>query len=400
MSQAQYGSVKFQLAIDFFRGKLNLSTKEWDDIWGGMHTRAFVVAGAQQSDLLTDLRKSVDAAIADGTSLGEFKKQFAAIVAKHGWDHKGNADWRAQIIYDTNMRQSYNTGRWQQLQQFPYWQYKHGHPSVPRQDHLQWNDLILPATSPWWKTHFPQNGWGCTCSVRGLSAEQIKRRGLVVSQEPGTETYEWTNPKTGEVLDVPKGIDPGFDYSPGEAAFGKQLSDNAMAQWQHLKADAWEQLTPGTWQTAGRPAQLAINAAPAALGKRVTSVAQLTENLSTVLGAPEVVWQQGPMPVYLNAASLAQHLKDDLGRAPYIAWLPDLLSKPDEVWASFERHKGTQKIELRVRMMKVYKDKKGKALLLVTQVNKGLLEAWTMMPSDVNYINKQRRGILIGASTP
>ncbi|QUN06439.1 head morphogenesis protein [Shewanella yunxiaonensis] len=400
MPETQYGSVQFQLAIDFFRGKLNLPTAAWDDIWGGMHSRAFVVAGAQKADLLTDLRQSVDAAIADGMSLGEFKKQFKDIVAKHGWDHKGNADWRSQIIYDTNMRQSYNTGRWQQLQQFEYWQYKHGHPSVPRQDHLSWNDLILPATSPWWKTHFPQNGWGCTCSVRGLTAEQIKRRGLVVSQEPGTETYEWSNQKTGEVLDIPKGIDPGFDYSPGEVAFGKQLNDQAMAQWQHLKADAWEQLTPGNWKTAGLAAALPVNAIPTALGSHVTSVQQLTNNITHLFGAAEVVLEDGPLPVYINAASLAAHMKDDLGRAPYITWLIDLLKNPDETWATFERHKGTGKIELRVRMMKVYKDKKGKALLLVTQVNKGLLEAWTMMPSDVNYINKQRRGILIGASTP
>lgn len=34
---------------------------------------------------------------------------------------------------------------------------------------------------------------------------------------PTDETYEWTNPRTGEIEDVPRGIDPGWNYSPGES---------------------------------------------------------------------------------------------------------------------------------------------------------------------------------------
>lgn len=398
---AQYGGVQFQQAIDFFRQKLNMPTKSWDDLWGAMHTRAFVVAGAQRADLLTDLRQSVDAAISQGISLNTFKKQFKDIVAKHGWEHRGNADWRAQIIYDTNMRQSYNAGRWEQLQQFPYWQYKHGHSATPRQEHLRWHDLVLPANSPWWTTHFPQNGWGCTCSVRGITEGQLKRQGLSVSPEPPDERYEWVNPKTGEALTVPKGIDPGFDYSVGLNHYGQQLSDKAMAQWRAIKNDAWEQLTPGTWQTAKLAERLPVMPAPAALAPHVENMAQLTDNITKIIGASEVVWQQGPLPVYVNAATLAKHIIDDKGRAPYVAWLPDLLTRPSEVWASFERHKGTGKVALRIRMLKVYQDKKGRALLLVTQVNKGLIEAWTLIPiSGMGYVNNQRRGMLIRASTP
>ncbi|QSX32615.1 head morphogenesis protein [Shewanella avicenniae] len=396
MPQAQYGSVQFSQAIDFFRGKLNLPTAAWDDLWGAMHSRAFVVAGAQQADLLTDLRKSVDAAISDGMSLGEFKKQFKDLVAKHGWDHKGDADWRAQIIYDTNMRQSYNTGRWQQLQQFEYWQYKHGHPKVPREDHLLWHNLVLPRNHVWWQTHFPQNGWGCTCSVRGLTEGQLRRLNLKVSQAPDGSTYEWTNPKTGELLDVPKGIDPGFDYSPGEAALGQQLSDAAMQQWDAIKQDAWQQLTPGSWKTAALPERLPVRPSAIALAERVTDAAALQQQIINTLGGAETVFQSGALSVYANAASLAKQL--DVAQSVYVPLLPTLFNQPDEVWASFERHQGTGRVELRWRLLRMVDN--GGGQLLLAQVVKGVIESLQVIPAtQLNNINKQRYGLLFNAAS-
>ena len=42
---------------------------------------------------------------------------------------------------------------------------------------------------------------------------------------------EWTD-RDGVVHEVPNGIDPGWDYNIGEAAYGRQLSAEAMAAWQ------------------------------------------------------------------------------------------------------------------------------------------------------------------------
>ena len=67
----------FQDQLDFFRSKLNLPTERWDDIMRAAHDRAFIVAGAAKADLLQDLRRSVDDAIAKGISIGEFRRQFA-----------------------------------------------------------------------------------------------------------------------------------------------------------------------------------------------------------------------------------------------------------------------------------------------------------------------------------
>ena len=74
---------QFEEQIAFFRRKLNLPSETWRDIQKSAHDRAFMVAGAMKADLLADLRKSVEQAV-QGSSIGEFRKQFADIVAKHG----------------------------------------------------------------------------------------------------------------------------------------------------------------------------------------------------------------------------------------------------------------------------------------------------------------------------
>ncbi len=214
MPTVKYGSLPFSEAISYFRNKQNIPTERWADLWQQGHNSGFTVAGAMADDLLNDFRRTVDIAIAEGKSIGWFKRNFKSLVAKHGWDHTGKANWRAKIIYNTNMRQSYNAGRWQQLQQFDYWQYFHGDSITPRPLHLSWHGLLLSKDHPWWLTHFPQNGWGCKCKVRGVSQKQLERKGLTPGRAPNDGSFDWTDKVTGEVHKVPKGIDPGFDYAP------------------------------------------------------------------------------------------------------------------------------------------------------------------------------------------
>ena len=57
---AEYGSLKFTQAIEFFRNKVDVPTERWADLWRDQHNLAFTVAGATKQDLLTDMRKLVD----------------------------------------------------------------------------------------------------------------------------------------------------------------------------------------------------------------------------------------------------------------------------------------------------------------------------------------------------
>jgi len=75
--------------------------------------------------------------------------------------------------------------------------------------------------------------------------------------------------------------------------------------------------------------------------------------------------------------------------------LPELLADPFEIWQAFERHKGTGKVELRHRIIKRVATSKKEGLLLVAQVVRGRLEAWTFVPDKPGYIQNQRVGALL-----
>jgi len=407
---AEVGSLPFKEQIAYFRDKVNLPTESWTDIWEGMHSRAFVIAGATKEDILTDFRTSIDKAIAEGMTLADFRKDFDAIVEKHGWSYNGGRNWRSRVIYDTNLRQSYNAGRELQMSdpelrnRRPYGLYRHGNSDKPRPEHLAWDGLVLPLDDPWWETHTPSNGWGCTCRklmVSDADVERLKKNdpnfktkypASDLESEMKTVGARGPNPRIEKVY---KGIDPGFAYNPGTAAWGKQLSEEAMKGWQDAKAAAWEPLTPGDYATYNRPATIPAAAMPANVDLKlvpvVISVAQLQKVIENAIGGTEKVFvTPAKTAINVNAATLAGHI--DINRARYIPLLKDLLEDPYEQWLAFDRHKGTGMVVLRTRIIKLYKDAR---LFMVANAQHGQLESWTFVPAKASGLNKQRRGKLL-----
>jgi uncharacterized protein with gpF-like domain len=220
---AQYLSLPFSEAIRFLREKLSLPTEHWDDIWREMHSRAFVVAGAMQTELLDGLREAVTKALSQGTTLAEFRKDFDSVVDRLGWVYKGGRAWRTAVIYHTNLSVAYSAGRYKGmtadavLAVRPWWKYLPSSSANRRADHVQWYGIVLRHDDPWWSTHYPPNGWGCKCGVMTMSDRQYQRtKDQLRTAAPDDGTYEYVNKRTGEVHEVPKGIDPGWDYNPGK----------------------------------------------------------------------------------------------------------------------------------------------------------------------------------------
>ncbi len=192
----------FESASRFFRRKLNLPTQRWDDIMHGEHARSFTVAGVTRDAVLSDLRSAVDAAISAGETLADFRKRFDEIVARYGWPGGAGSEtparraWRTSVIYHTNLRTAYMAGRWDTVQRFPYLKYQHNTVANPREAHKAWDGLIIPTSDPWWRTHYPPNGWGCRCSVTGVSAARLKAERRQPDQAPdavpGDPPPEWS----------------------------------------------------------------------------------------------------------------------------------------------------------------------------------------------------------------
>jgi hypothetical protein len=265
----------FKQQVAAFRLRLgNLApTAKWTDIWQAEHDRAFMVAGAIKADVLADIAAMIDKAISQGTTLETFRKEFRAMVATKGWQispagqgTKGGEAWRTRLIYKTNLSVSYAAGRFAQLVEanHAYWIYFHGASLEPREQHLAWDGLILPPSHPFWATHAPPNGWGCSCYIIGAGsmAGAIRRGGKPDLKLP--DNWQALDPRTG----APIGIDKGWAYAPGAsvartletiadkvAAMPPMTGADLIAEWPDALFTAWsDRFQPFmTWSLAGRP---------------------------------------------------------------------------------------------------------------------------------------------------
>jgi len=349
----------FAEAIAALRRKADLPTARWTDLWQDQHAVAFTVAGATSANLLAELRAAVDEGLANGGTLAEFRQRFDDIVARHGWQYRGKRGWRTRVIFETNLRTSYAAGRWQQIQESkaarPWLMYEAVLDRRTRPLHRLWDGTVLPVGDPWWRTHYPPNGWGCRCSVISLSEREAQRRGLRPTGPPVVRLIPRQVPGRG-VVEVPEGIDPGWGYNPGMAAADAAGAPSA-AQRETL------QLTE-----AARRAAEAVAAMPADLGAAVAAaigsvvrdalaagfrawVAERaqpgrTDGTMHALGglAPEVIaalaardMAPASAAVAINAAQLRHVLRDVKQQAGTglaladVMRLPEIVAAPDAV---------------------------------------------------------------------
>ncbi len=222
-------------AVRFFRGKGLQASFAWQDMLHDEHDRAFTIAKMTDLDLLADVKTRVDRAIAEGWTFKRFQDELQPMLEQRGWwGRKEMRDpdtgeirevqlgsvRRLKIIYHTNLRTAYAAGQWARIRQnaatAPYVMYSAILDDRVRPQHRAWHGLVLRWDDPWWETHTPPNGWNCRCGVIQLSGRDLTRMGRAgADRAPEIKTYEWVNPRTGEVLQIPEGIDAGFGYAPG-----------------------------------------------------------------------------------------------------------------------------------------------------------------------------------------
>ena len=207
----------FEQQVRYFEKKLNLPTSSYLDVLGEEHDYFFMVAGANRNEVLFAFREAVDDAIANGETLEGFRKRFDEVVSRTGWDYKGGRNWRTRIIYDTNVYAAYNRGRLQQhldlADVLPYWEYHHHDNAHPRQEHIDLDGTISPASDPFWRYYYPIKAYGCHCTVTAHDEDDLKEMGRTVSPSPEIEWEEklvGTRSGNPRMVKVPKGYDVGF----------------------------------------------------------------------------------------------------------------------------------------------------------------------------------------------
>lgn len=406
MPEASYGSLPFSEQIAFFRRKLNLPTESWTDVYAAEHDWAFVVAGANRNDLVADFRAAVEKVIADGATLESFRKDFDAIVAKHGWDYNGGRNWRSRVIYETNLFSSYSAGRFQQLMEMreerPYWMYTHSEAvEHPREEHLSWNGLILRWDDPWWQTHFPINAWGCQCSVRALSESDLKRMGR--NGPDKAPAVEWEDRLIGQrsaegprLVRVPKGIDPGFEYTPGRSRLHSQIPPQREGGVGSAGAPGVPNQKAGDRMPAPRPYP-----AGRLLPRGLSEEEYLTDFLGqfgATADAPAVFADVTGERLVIGQ-DLFRDKRDALkvlkrGREVFLPLLAETLKAPDEIWARLEWIHSLGKAVVRRRYIARFQiDGEVQPGLAVFETGSdGWVGVTTFAPEEESYLEDLRVG--------
>ena len=136
-------------------------------------------------------------------------------------------------------------------------------------------------------------------------------------------------------VEVPDGIDLGFTYNVGEAAFGRGqqlVKPEAHERFEALSA-------PGV--TRGRLPRLDPVAPKAALGEQACTDAALRRALSDAIGGDEAVLLYPTGTRVQVGQAIVDHMlggpaRRD-GREVFFPLIPELIEDPAEIWVGFAR---------------------------------------------------------------
>lgn len=178
----QFSPLPHQEAVDRI-AELPLVPREvMDGLLPELRAYAFTISGLDVGDQMAKVRDMIKAVPAGEKNWDKARKEIAAELAD---DLGGKAsERRAELLLRTHVFRSYAATRYRNLMQqvdvFPFWQYRtHGDGRV-RPSHAALNGKIFPAGHEIWQRIFPPWDWGCRCIVVPLtqrSADGIMARG-------------------------------------------------------------------------------------------------------------------------------------------------------------------------------------------------------------------------------
>lgn len=309
-------------AIAYFKAKGLKMTFDWRDMIGAEHASAFTVAKMADLDLLADVQASLDDAIAQGLSYQSWADTITPLLQQKGWWGRQavtdpltgetivaqlGSPGRLKTIFRTNVQSAYAAGQWEQIQEqkdvaeFLMYDAVDDHRTRPQ--HAAWDGTVLPVDHDWWTTHYPPNGWNCRCGVIQLSAEDLDDLGLQPSAKaPAGGTSNWTNPRTGKVEKVEKGLDPGWNSNPGATH---------LAQLQKLAGEKIKALDPKA-ATAAAKGMKATEALAGELAEQAGMAAQPVIDAT----AAQLARGAGKAQIRTAQAGIAKALAEN---TPYLA---------------------------------------------------------------------------------
>lgn len=298
----------------YFKQKGERPAFNWSEVWGEEHAYAFTVAKATSADVLSAIRSSLQTAIDKGVPYEAWSRDLKPELQRLGWwgvQDVANPETgerqlaelgsprRLGIIYRSNMRSARAAGQYERSQRtkavLPFWLYGLG-PSVNhRPEHVAKEGTVLPVDHPFWSAWFPPNGWECKCWVRQITRAEAMRRGVTPDFDVPMKTFRrMRDDGSFERVQVPEGIDPGWQTNPGlnrAKTLMTNMADRLIATGEPaaraLMADFWIGSTPEAFAALPGRFFAPVAVAPArvqdSLGSKALLVMVSSDTLKTKL---------------------------------------------------------------------------------------------------------------------
>ncbi len=422
-------------AVAYLQAKgIMATTTNWQDFWHEEHATAFTISRLTRLDILQSLHDGLVQSVQGDLSRRDWLKNAKTLLQQTGWWGKNAVTdtatgeqvfttfnpSRLQLIYDINTGQAAAAGQWARLQAakrtHPYARYITKRDERVREAHRRWDNLVLPVDHPFWQAHWPPNGWRCRCRAIGVSQREYDSgttpTGAPMKKEAPEEVLRrYTNPRTGEITDLPVGIDPGFAYNAGVArqqALAGLIKDKLAAADAYLAkqakaagftapkpAGAKEITDQPTWQDLGLRDLREMTPkmqAPELLGQGRSldeAIAILRQALMVPANGSRAV--DTPVGKVTLLDELLWHVveKRPDARERFANFVLPALQTPDEVWLTKYSDDTTRK-----RYIKLFTGTRtGIYIVVQEQPNGDVL--WNMIPQSAASINKRRVGDLL-----
>lgn len=95
--------------------------------------------------------------------------------------------------------------------------------------------------------------------------------------------------------------------------------------------------------------------------------------------------------------AIADHIIEDPsrqdGREAFFPFIPEILERPQEIWVGFARDKGTGRVALRRRYVRLLKLGKNRTLGLVADAEDGFWQGVTFFRGDQRGVRRLRQGV-------
>ncbi len=168
-------AISFDEAAKYMKTRIPMTKKEWSELEPKLRFRAFTVAALSTPDAIEKANGMVTSAIEEGKSKAEFWKDTRAFEAA-GLSNAAPFYW--ENVYRTNIQTAYNTGRAAEyMRENPEYLEFVGIDDGRQSEicyALTHPAIVLPATHPFWKTHWPPLHFRCRSTTRGLYPEEVE----------------------------------------------------------------------------------------------------------------------------------------------------------------------------------------------------------------------------------